>query len=208
MGFDHDGPDLSSDVLQASLDVRSPAVREGLRRIAVEMAQPCLSIRHFFRQFKVATGRTLARYVADRKIERAKQLQRQASPAIKVIAWDCGFDSAAAFSADFRRVTGLTPRQFREGAMHWGQGRFAMALARLRNWVCLSIGLVASNVGPKRRPCSSGHRENGRAGKSVRSQRQGGFGHGRQFGARFRLCPRPGSRRQRRHSLGASRRQE
>ena len=43
MGFDHDEPDLSSDVLQASLDVRSPAVREGLRRIAGEMAQPGLS---------------------------------------------------------------------------------------------------------------------------------------------------------------------
>ncbi|MCB4858890.1 helix-turn-helix transcriptional regulator (plasmid) [Sphingobium sp. SJ10-10] len=183
MGFDHDEPDLSNDALQASLDVRSPAVREALRRIAGEIAQPgfcsemltqaiwlqaaielqrylrvsggdteirgsgmsraqlqrigdrieqpgkppsvaelaaeCgLSTRHFFRQFKAATGQTLTRYVADRKIDRAKQLLRQAGPAIKVIAWDCGFDSAAAFSAAFRKATGLTPRQFREGMMH------------------------------------------------------------------------------------------
>lgn len=183
MGFDHDGPDISDDALRASLDVRSPTVREALRRIATEIAQPgfcsemltqaiwlqaaielqrylrgstsdgemavggmsrtqlqriadrveqpgkppsvaelaaeCgLSTRHFFRQFKVATGQTLTRYVADRKIDRAKQLLRQARPAIKIIAWDCGFDSAAAFSAAFRKATGVTPRQFREGVLH------------------------------------------------------------------------------------------
>ncbi|GLS98961.1 hypothetical protein GCM10007897_03390 [Sphingobium jiangsuense] len=182
-GFDHDGPDLSHDALQASLDVRSPAVRDALRRIAGEIAQPgfcsemlaqatwlqaaielqrylrlsgsdgeiragglsraqlqtisdrieqpgkppsvaelaaeCgLSTRHFFRQFKAATGQTLTRYATDRKIDRAKQLLRRAGPVIKVIAWDCGFDSAAAFSAAFRKATGLTPRQFREGMMH------------------------------------------------------------------------------------------
>lgn len=183
-GFDHDdASDLSSDALQASLDVRSPVVREALRRIAGEIAQPgfcsemltqaiwlqaaielqryllissgvgeirgrgmssaqlqhigdrveqpgkppsvselaaeCgLSTRHFFRQFKATTGQTLTRYVADRKIDRAKQLLRQSGPAIKVIAWDCGFDSAAAFSAAFRKATGLTPRQFRERMMH------------------------------------------------------------------------------------------
>lgn len=182
-GFDNDEPDLSCEALQASLDVRSPAVRDALRRIASEIAQPgfcseilaqaiwvqtaielqrylrfsggegemrvsglsrsklqyinerieqsgkppsvaelaaeCgLSTRHFFRQFKTATGQTLTSYVTDRKIGRAKQLLRQPGPAIKVIAWDCGFDSAAAFSAAFRKATGFTPRQFREAMLH------------------------------------------------------------------------------------------
>lgn len=183
VGFDHDEPGLSADALQASLDVRSPAVRDSLRRIAGEIAQPgfcsemlvqaiwlqaaielqrylrlthdqgetrsaglsrlqlqsigerieqpgkppsvaelaaeCgLSTRHFFRQFRAATGQTLTNYVTERKIDRAKQLLRQAGPAIKVIAWECGFDSAAAFSAAFRKATGLTPRQFRDAVMH------------------------------------------------------------------------------------------
>lgn len=183
MGFDHDEPGLSDDALQASLDVRSPTVREALRRIAGEITQPgfcsemltqaiwlqaaielqrylrvsggdgeiggggmsrtqlqriddriaqpgkppsvaelaadCgLSTRHFFRQFKAATGQTLTSYVTDRKIGRAKQLLGQSGSAIKVIAWDCGFDSAAAFSAAFRKATGFTPRRFREAMAH------------------------------------------------------------------------------------------
>lgn len=80
-----------------------------------ELAAACgLSTRHFFRQFRLATGRTLTSYVADRKIELAKLRLRQARTAIKLVAWECGFDSAAAFSAAFRRATGVTPRQFRE----------------------------------------------------------------------------------------------
>ncbi|RYM12013.1 helix-turn-helix transcriptional regulator [Sphingobium cupriresistens] len=180
--FDGDALHLSDDALQASLNVRSPVVRDALRRIAGEIAEPgfcsemltqaiwmqasidlqrylrqsaedggtqgglsrgqirriadrieqpgkapavaelaaeCgLSTRHFFRQFRAATGQTLTRYVTDRKIERARQLLRQDSAAIKVVAWECGFDSAAAFSAAFRKATGLTPRQFRESMLH------------------------------------------------------------------------------------------
>lgn len=181
--FNHDESGLSGEVLKASLDVRSPAVRDALRRIAHEIIEPgfcsellaqavwvqaaielqrylrlsagdtdarknglsrlqlhkiselidvpgkppsvaqlaaeCgLSARHFFRQFKAATGQTLTSYVTERKIDRAKQLLRQAGPVIKVIAWDCGFDSAAAFSAAFRKATGFTPRQFREAMIH------------------------------------------------------------------------------------------
>lgn len=80
------------------------------------MAAACgVSTRHFYRQFRLATGRTLTSYVTDRKIEFAKLRLRQARTAIKIVAWECGFDSAAAFSAAFRRATGgVTPSQFRE----------------------------------------------------------------------------------------------
>lgn len=80
-----------------------------------ELATACgLSTRHFFRQFRAATGQTLTSYVTGRKIEHAKLRLRQARTAIKVVAWECGFDSAAAFSAAFRRATGVTPRHFRD----------------------------------------------------------------------------------------------
>ena len=105
--------------MRSSQRIEDRVEQPGKPPSVAELAAECgLSTRHFFRQFKIATGQTLTRYVADRKISRAKQLLRQASPAIKVIAWDCGFDSPAAFSAAFRKATGLTPRQFREGVMH------------------------------------------------------------------------------------------
>ena len=89
-----------------------------LPSVAALAAECGLSARHFFRQFKAATGQTLTAYVTQRKIERARQLLRPGGPAIKVIAWECGFSSAAAFSAAFRKETGETPRQYREAMTH------------------------------------------------------------------------------------------
>ncbi len=80
-----------------------------------EMAKDCgLSTRHFFRSFRAATGETLTSYVTERKIFRAKERLSQTGMAIKIIAWECGFDSPAAFAAAFRKATGVTPRQFPE----------------------------------------------------------------------------------------------
>lgn len=84
-----------------------------------ELAAECgLSTRHFFRLFRASTGQTLTHYVTERKIALARRLLRPGGPAIKVVAWECGFDSAAAFSAAFRKASGLTPRQFRQAMMH------------------------------------------------------------------------------------------
>lgn len=113
-------PDAHADAGSASLTRRQ--LQEITERIeqpgkpprVTELAAACgLSTRHFFRQFQIATGQTPAAYVAERKIELAKLRLRQARTAVKVIAWECGFDSAAAFSAAFRRATGVTPREFR-----------------------------------------------------------------------------------------------
>ncbi|WP_336971315.1 AraC family transcriptional regulator [Sphingobium aromaticiconvertens] len=83
------------------------------------LASECgLSTRHFFRQFKTATGRTLTAYITDRKVDQARRLLDPAGPAIKMIAWQCGFESAAAFSAAFRKATGITPTQYRKMMTH------------------------------------------------------------------------------------------
>lgn len=79
-----------------------------------ELAAECgFSSRHFFRIFRATTGMTLSEFAANRKIERAKALLSARKPAIKEIAWRCGFETAAAFSVAFRRGTNLTPRAYR-----------------------------------------------------------------------------------------------
>lgn len=84
-----------------------------------ELADLCdLSTRHFFRMFRASTGTTLAEYASTRRIDRAKQLLSAPKPPIKEIAWRCGFDTAAAFSAAFRKTVGITPKQFRQTALH------------------------------------------------------------------------------------------
>ncbi len=84
-----------------------------------ELAALCdMSTRHFFRVFRVSTGQTLAAYAADRRIARAKSLLVQPRPPIKEIAWRCGFETPAAFSAAFRKAVGTTPKAFRQTIRH------------------------------------------------------------------------------------------
>lgn len=96
--------------IDAMLDVEGPAPCIG------DFAAACgLSNRHFSRLFQQATGKTIGTYAAERKIERAKSLlaSRQ-DRMIKEIAWMCGFENSAAFSVAFRRVTGMSPREYRD----------------------------------------------------------------------------------------------
>ncbi|WP_449472929.1 helix-turn-helix domain-containing protein [Sphingobium chungangianum] len=72
------------------------------------------SPRHLIRTFKATTGTTLSDYIAGRRIAHAQQQLARDDVLIKVIAGNCGFQSAAAFSAAFRKATGMTPREYRE----------------------------------------------------------------------------------------------
>lgn len=84
-----------------------------------EFAKICdLSTRHFFRMFRASTDTTLAHHAATRRIERAKQLLADSRRPVKEIAWRCGFDTPAAFSAAFRKSVGMTPKQFRQTILH------------------------------------------------------------------------------------------
>lgn len=84
-----------------------------------DLAALCgVSTRHFFRMFRASTGRTLADYASEKRIDRAKQLLSASRPAVKEIAWRCGFETPAAFSAAFRKSVGVTPKQFRQSLLH------------------------------------------------------------------------------------------
>src|SRR5262249_37300715 len=76
-----------------------------------------LSPFHFSRQFKVSIGMTPHQYVLSRRVERAQQLlQQDENLSLARIAMTVGFSDQSQFSHHFKRVVGVTPRQFRRSA--------------------------------------------------------------------------------------------
>jgi len=75
-----------------------------------------LSAYHFARQFKVATGLPPHQYVVLRRVERAKLLLQGGDLSLAEVAADTGFADQSKFSHTFKRVVGVTPRQFRRSA--------------------------------------------------------------------------------------------
>lgn len=62
--------------------------------------------------FKEDTGRTISRYITERRITTAKGLLQKGGQSIELIAELCGFSSAAYFCTVFKRETGQTPLQY------------------------------------------------------------------------------------------------
>ena len=72
-----------------------------------------LSVDHFVRVFRQATGTTPYRYVLELRLTRARDLLRDGSAPIAEIARDCGFASPSRFSVAFRGRFGQPPTQYR-----------------------------------------------------------------------------------------------
>jgi AraC family transcriptional regulator len=93
---------------------RIEAGLEGPLTIAQLAAECGMSPRHLIRTFKNTVGTTLSDYIAAIRMQRARDQLRKQELLIKVVAFNCGFQSAAAFSAAFRQATGMTPKAYRE----------------------------------------------------------------------------------------------
>jgi AraC family transcriptional regulator len=75
-----------------------------------------LSPYHFARQFKTATGLPPHQYVIMRRVERAKRLLQGGVVSLAEVAADAGFSDQSQFCRHFKRLVGVTPRQFRAPA--------------------------------------------------------------------------------------------
>jgi AraC family transcriptional regulator len=76
-----------------------------------------LSVYHFARQFKAATGLPPHQYVIARRVERARHLlQGGTNLSLAEVAADVGFSDQSQFSHHFKRLVGVTPGQFRKPA--------------------------------------------------------------------------------------------
>jgi AraC family transcriptional regulator len=77
-----------------------------------------LSPYHFARQFKAATGLPPHQYVLTRRVERAQHLLRaDGELGLAEVALRVGFTDQSRFSLHFKRIVGVTPRQFRISAI-------------------------------------------------------------------------------------------
>jgi AraC family transcriptional regulator len=72
-----------------------------------------LSPHYFGEAFRISTGTSPHRYVMERRVECARALLRDADWPIGDIAYAAGFSSQSHFTANFRRITGVTPGRFR-----------------------------------------------------------------------------------------------
>jgi AraC family transcriptional regulator len=80
----------------------------------VELAQIIgVSRRHLSRAFREATGRTIHQYVEESRFRKATEMLRDTDLLLKDIAFRLGFEHACSFSTAFRKMTGETPKAYR-----------------------------------------------------------------------------------------------
>lgn len=72
-----------------------------------------LSPYHFARAFKQSFGAPPHRYVTDRRIVRAKALLENPARTVTEVGIEVGFAETSSFTATFRRMTGMTPTDYR-----------------------------------------------------------------------------------------------
>ena len=63
--------------------------------------------------FMKTTGMSLPNYIAERRIERAKEYLRSSSLPISKIAMEVGYGNFSYFSKTFRELVGCTPNEYR-----------------------------------------------------------------------------------------------
>jgi AraC family transcriptional regulator len=73
-----------------------------------------LSQFHFARAFKAASGQSPHRYLTQQRIERAKMLLSVTRLSVFEVAHRVGFSNQSHFTAQFRKITGVTPKVYRD----------------------------------------------------------------------------------------------
>lgn len=64
--------------------------------------------------FSEVAGVTIEKYIIGQKIERVKELLVYDELTLSQIAWELGYSSVSALSTQFKKITGLTPKHFRQ----------------------------------------------------------------------------------------------
>ena len=78
----------------------------------------CLSKDHFIRLFKKGMGTTPLQFVNQKKIEKAQLLLLTEELAVKEIAFRLAFEDYSYFNRLFKKITGMTPQEYRRLYSH------------------------------------------------------------------------------------------
>jgi AraC family transcriptional regulator len=88
--------------------------RPGAAPTISELARQCgIGPRHFMALFRATTGQTVRQWVDAQRIAKARRLLTQTRIPLKVIAFDLGFANQSVFSTAFKRLAGVSPREYR-----------------------------------------------------------------------------------------------
>ena len=91
------------------------AVNYGKNILLEDMAADSnLSLSHFARLFKQTIGQSPYQFLMSYRIEQAKKMLDNPNKLIVDIAFNCGFSDQAHFSRVFKKIEGLTPKQYRK----------------------------------------------------------------------------------------------
>jgi AraC family transcriptional regulator, transcriptional activator FtrA len=82
--------------------------------LAALAAKAHMSTRTLSRRFEIETGRGALRWLTERRVERARALLEDTAMTVTEIAFATGFGSLASFRRHFSRVTGTSPRAYRQ----------------------------------------------------------------------------------------------
>ncbi len=69
---------------------------------------------HFLRCFTDTYGKTPARYLTERRVERAQDLLRATNLTVTEVCMVVGYSSLGSFSARFKELVGMTPSGYQE----------------------------------------------------------------------------------------------
>jgi transcriptional regulator GlxA family with amidase domain len=72
-----------------------------------------LSRRNFERRFKKATANTVAEYIQRVKVEAAKMSLEASRESVNDVMYRVGYSDPKAFRTTFKKITGLSPLQYR-----------------------------------------------------------------------------------------------
>ncbi|HET7560492.1 MAG TPA: helix-turn-helix domain-containing protein [Limnochordia bacterium] len=75
-----------------------------------------LSVPHFARRFRAATGLPPGRWIAEQRLRRAAELLRYGDLPISRVAVEVGYSDLPTFSKAFRRNMGLSPTEYRSAS--------------------------------------------------------------------------------------------
>jgi AraC family transcriptional regulator len=103
---------LAPSTLRRSIEMMEAKLEVELR--LVELAREAgLSTSHFVRSFRRSTGRTPYQFFLHRRVKRAQDLMRDHRASLTEVALASGFADQHHLARVFRRVTGITPSDYR-----------------------------------------------------------------------------------------------